>query len=421
MITQQSGIGLGIVGDGKGWSGGATRSDGEANQNRQTKEKRPQVFLEISIDKRSLGRITFELFGDLVPQTVENFRALCTGERGVSAVSGKPLHYKGCNFHKITPGKAIQGGDIVKGNGSGGDSIYNQDGDACFDNENFKLKHDRPGLLSMAHKGSEAGKNCSQFFITTQALPRLDGKHVVFGRIIDGLGKISKLESIGSAHGKPMFECLITDCGELESEALKTRKRKFGDDPDKLLDGWEKKESRSKPGLHYYVHAESGLTQFEVPSVRGQEVLTKRWKAAMDDKVQPLPVRAVRAGEVRVFHILKKHKDFFGKPASSWRQKQISWSQKEAKAALEKIRLKLMCVSVGGGQGALQTKFENYARQESDDDVSAKVGGDLGPIVKKTKLFGGGEIVKVAFELEIGDLSEVVSTKEGVHLVGRFE
>merc|ERR1712039_876368 len=281
-------------------------------------------------------------------------------------------------------------------------------------------KHDRPGLLSMAHRGGEAGKNCSQFFITTQALPRLDGKHVVFGRIVDGLGKISKLESAGTAHGKPLFDCVITDCGELESEALKLRKRKFGDE-EKLLDGWEKKESRSKPGLFYYVHAESGLTQFEVPSVRGKEVLTKKWKAAMDDKAQPLPVRAVRAGEVRVFHILKKHKDFFGKPASSWRQKNISWSQKEAKAALDKLKNKLMCVGVGGGQGALQKKFENYARQESDDDVSAKVGGDLGPIVKGTKLFGGGEIVKAAFELEVGQMSEVVMTKEGAHLVARFE
>merc|ERR1712032_578490 len=113
----------------------------------------------------------------------------------------------------------------------------------------------------------------------------------------------------------------------------------------------------------------------------------------------------------------KKHRDFFGKPATSWRQKSITWTKKEAKEALEKLRLKLTCVAYGGGAQALQRKFENYARLESDDDVSAKVGGDLGPIVKKQKLFGGPEISKVAFELKIGDVSGVVETAEGCHLV----
>ncbi|CAJ1419298.1 unnamed protein product, partial [Effrenium voratum] len=230
--------------DGKGWSGGSTRPDGEANQPANIKEKRPKVFLEVELHKRQLGRIVLELFGDVVPKTVENFRCLCTGEKGISAVSGKPLSFKGSRFHKIIPGKIIQGGDITKGDGSGGDSIYNQDGDGTFGCENFKVKHDRPALVSMAHKRGQEGKNCSQFFFTSKAEPKLDGKHTVFGRVIEGLDKLSKLESMGTKGGTPLFEAVISDCGELESACMGARKRKMEQVP--LPPGWKQKESRSK-------------------------------------------------------------------------------------------------------------------------------------------------------------------------------
>mmetsp|Transcript_32083 Transcript_32083/g.75298 ORF Transcript_32083/g.75298 Transcript_32083/m.75298 type:complete len:441 (-) Transcript_32083:95-1417(-) len=438
-IVQQAGIGLGIVGDGKGWSGGATRSDGEANQPQQIKEKRPKVFLDIELNKKKLGRITIELFGDVVPKTVENFRCLCTGERGVSAHSGEQLCYRGSKFHRIIPSKLIQGGDITKGNGSGGDSIYNHDTDACFADENFKLKHDRPGLVSMAHRGGESGKNCSQFFFITQPCPRYDGKHVVFGRVIQGIDLITKIESMGSQSGKPLFEVKIADCGELESEASKKRKRKVDSADDRLPDGWEKKESRNKPGLFYYQHS-SGYQQFERPTIRAsdplaamaeaakrrreeKETLSTRREAESDAGAveNALPARACRGDEIRVWHILKKHRDFFGKPASSWRKKEITWSKKEASDALEQLRAKLINVGYGGGKQALQKKFENLAHQESDDDVSAKVGGDMGPVTKRRKLFGGLEFAKAAFELKLGDVSKVVDTKEGVHLLARFE
>jgi len=427
-MSQQAGIGLGIVGDGKGWSGGATRPDGEASQPQTIREKRPKCFLEITLKKRLLGRIIIELFGDVTPITVENFRCLCTGEKGISAVSGRPLHFKGSRFHKIIPGKIIQGGDITKGNGSGGDSIYNQDGDGCFPDENFKLKHDRPGLVSMAHRSHEAGKNCSQFFFTSNPSPKLDGKHVVFGRVIAGIDIVTKLESMGSQSGKPIYEVEITDCGELESPAMERRKRKAESD-EPLPPGWEKKESRSKPGLFYYQH-EGGYTQFERPSSRARDPLTamaeltKRRRLEAESgkgKKEALPVVACASGEVRVWHILKKHRDFFGKPATSWRQKEIVWSRQEAKSELEKLRMKLVNVGYGGGPQALQKKFENYARLQSDDDVSAKVGGDLGPVTKRKKLFGGSEISKAGFELKLGDVSPVIETTEGVHLVARFE
>lgn len=434
-MTQQAGLGLGVCGDGKGWSGGATRSDGEANQPQKIKEKRPKVFLEIAISNRKLGRIVIECFGDVVPKTVENFRALCTGEKGVSAVNGKKLCYKGSKFHRIIPSKIIQGGDISKGDGSGGMSIYAQDSDGTFGDENFKLKHDRPGLISMAHKGGERGVNCSQFFFTTKANPKFDGVHCCFGRVIQGMDLISKVESAGTQSGRPLFDVVIDDCGELESAAMELRKRKKPEAEDKLPTGWEKKESRSKPGLFYYVH-EGGYTQFEPPTSRGRDPLTamadiakrRRVEAeARGEKPKDLlaagheEVRACNSGEIRVWHIVKKHRDFFGKPATSWRQKSITWSKDEAKAVLEKLRWKLINIGYGGGDQAMQRKFENLARLESDDDHTAKVGGDLGPVTKRKQLFGGQDFIQAAFKLKQGEVSEVTATSLGVHLIARFE
>lgn len=436
MITQQAGTGLGICGDGKGWSGGATRSDGEASQPQRIKEKRPKCFLEIELGKRKLGRIVLELFGDVVPKTVENFRCLCTGEKGISPYSGKPLCYKGSKFHRIIPGSTVLGGDTTKGDGTGGDSIYNPDGDATFADENYKMKHDRAGLVSMAHRGGEPNKNCSSFFFISKPCPKLDGKHVVFGRIIQGLDIMSKLESSGTRSGQPLFESIISDCGELESAAQERRKRKIEELEGPLPPGWEKKESRSKPGLVYYLH-ESGYTQFDRPSSRARDPLLamaelsdKRLKekrletktsapSALDAGEPEQP--QVKRGEVRVWHIMKKHKDFFGKPATSWRQKRITWSQDEAKDALAKIRLKLLCVQLGGGTEALQRKFENYCLAESDDNLTAKGGGDLGPCMRSKKLFGDYAIMTAIKKLKQGDISEVIASEEGVHLVARFD
>ena len=187
----------------KGQSGAQSEaSEASEPAAKKPRTENPRVYMDIQIGSESAGKIVMELFADVVPRTAENFRALCTGEKGFG--------YRGCPFHRIIPQFMAQGGDFTNQNGTGGKSIYS----AKFEDENFKLKHTGPGILSMANSGPNT--NGSQFFICLDKTDWLDNKHVVFGQVKEGMDVVRNMEKYGTQSGKTSRPIMIVSCGEMQ-------------------------------------------------------------------------------------------------------------------------------------------------------------------------------------------------------------
>jgi len=322
---------------------------------------RPLVFLDVAIDGSAVGRVICELYSDVVPRTVENFRALCTGQGGAGR-RGTRLCYKGCKFHRIVPNFVIQGGDITHADGTGGESIFGQ----TFPDENLNLKHTVPGILSMANSGKDT--NNSQFFICAKACPHLDGKHVVFGRVVDGMDVVYKMEACGTDAGVPKLEVMIDDCGELKGGV----------------------GSRAAATASALTDAAEGA---------GPGRPAKRRRAA------DLPE------EVHVLQILKKHAGSTN-PVSRDGQP-VKCNKGRAILALANMRRRLVMASDAGAQ---QRAFVELAREHSDCERSARAGGDLG-VVRPGSLAQAAE--DMAFSLAAGEISEPFETPEGAHMMLR--
>ncbi|KAK2648445.1 hypothetical protein Ddye_015934 [Dipteronia dyeriana] len=297
-----------------------------------SKIKNPLVFLDVSIDGDPVEKIVIELFADVVPKTAENFRVLCTGEKGIGKSTGKPLHYKGSMFHRIIKGFMAQGGDFSKGDGTGGESIYG----GKFADENFKLGHDGPGILSMANSGPNT--NGSQFFIIFKRQPHLDGKHVVFGKVVKGLDIVKKIEQVGTMDGKAAQPVKVVDSGEVSESKIQdgkeigTKKKSKNvssseDDSDGKLRGRRKKSLKDKRKKRKRRYSSSESYSSDSDSDSDSES-----GSASDSDSSPYDSSSSSDGRHRKKRSVKRYKRQHGRKRKDVRrEKKRSWRDKRSR------------------------------------------------------------------------------------------
>jgi len=203
-------IGAGVYNWYTGAMGGGARGP-TMTPEQAAKPDDPRVYMDIEIGGKPAGRLELQLFQSICPRTASNFRLLCTGETGLATAGGVPLAFEGSTFHRVIPGFMCQGGDFTKGDGTGGESVYGEKFDDEW--EGGVVLHSQPMLLSMANAGRNT--NGSQFFLTTAPTSHLDGKHVVFGRVVAGESVVRKIEAVGSPSGSTSLVVKIAACGQL--------------------------------------------------------------------------------------------------------------------------------------------------------------------------------------------------------------
>eukprot|EP00928_Gymnodinium_smaydae_P047832 TRINITY_DN31954_c0_g1_i1.p2 TRINITY_DN31954_c0_g1~~TRINITY_DN31954_c0_g1_i1.p2 ORF type:complete len:229 (+),score=63.78 TRINITY_DN31954_c0_g1_i1:139-825(+) len=206
------------------------------------------VYLEVEISSVNIGRMIFKLYSNICPKTVENFRSLCTGERGTGLMTKLPLHFKGAKFHRIIPGFMAQGGDFELGDGRGGESIYG--GKFADEAGGLALRHAKRGLLSMANSGQDT--NGSQFFILFKPAHHLNGKHCVFGELVEGQATLDAIEGVKTqSDDKPIAPITVSRCGQLERRVIgarRVKKRKAQEEESSSSSSSGKNKKKKKKG-----------------------------------------------------------------------------------------------------------------------------------------------------------------------------
>jgi len=385
------------------------------------------------VEDESIGHIEFELFADIVPKTAENFRCLCTGEVGRVEGRKSRLSYLGSSFHRIIPGFMCQGGDFTRGDGRGGESIYGEK----FKDENFKKKHVK-GSLSMANSGPNT--NNSQFFICTEKTSHLDGKHVVFGEVVAGYDIVQKMEALGSKTGRPKKKVTIKNCGAIDAEESQAQKapkvidvapaaRLIHDHPvDELPGGLlgllqqrDEEVSQIETSKEHKQASQGGLQSLlaerDASTADAGNGVHQRAHDGHTTGTAEAPARAdvkscaaiSKDEEVHALHILRKHTG--SRKPKSRTGETITCSQQEAEEYLEEIAMQLIDLPFE----ELVKQFAALAKTESDCNSATK-GGDIGRFKKgqRQKAFEDA-----AFSLEIGEMSDIINTDSGVHIILR--